>query len=376
MSQILRYLQAQNDAMVRQLGDWVNQNSPTYDKTAVDTMGLMLVQAFQQAGANLTATYPQSGLGDHYALTYGEGSSQILLLCHFDTVWPIDEAQKRPFTVENGHATGPGVHDMKAGILIGLFALKALNHFQMKPNYKLVWLLTGDEEIGSPTSREIIESEGRKSRYCLVLEGAHNQSVLTTARKGIGRFQLTVTGRAAHAGVEPQHGASAIEEMARNIQLLHALNDFERGITVNVGVISGGERPNIIADYAVADIDVRVDSMVDGEWVSQQIFGLQPQTPGCRLQVTGGITRPPFEASSAGLTLFEKAQTIAEDLGFQVKSYKSGGGSDGNLVAALGVPTLDGLGSLGGGAHALTEYTVIEALSFRAALLAELLMQL
>jgi glutamate carboxypeptidase len=199
---------------------------------------------------------------------------------------------------------------------------------------------------------------------------------LTVARKGIGRFRLTVTGRAAHAGVEPQRGASAIEELARNIQFLHALTDFERGVTVNVGVISGGERPNVIADHAEADIDVRIDSQADGEWISQQIFKLQPQTPGCRLRVTGGITRPPFEISSAGLELFEKARTIADDLGFQVQRYKSGGGSDGNLVAALGVPTLDGLGSLGGGAHALNEYTVIEALPLRAALLAELLMQL
>ena len=162
MSQILNYLQSQKSEMVRQLAGWVNQNSPTYDKAAVDAMGFMLVQAFQQAGATLSATHSQPDLGDHYALTYGEGDSQILLLCHFDTVWPIDEAKKRPFTVENGHGTGPGVHDMKAGTLIGLFALKALSHLQLKPDHKLVWLLTSDEEIGSPSSRQIIESEGRK----------------------------------------------------------------------------------------------------------------------------------------------------------------------------------------------------------------------
>ena len=376
MSQILTYLQHQQEAMVSLLAQWVNQDSPTYDKPAVDIMGQMIAQAFVEAGGNLTTTHSQLEMGDHYMVTYGDGDRQILLLCHFDTVWPLGEAQKRPFTIENGRGTGPGVHDMKGGTLIALFALKAIHHLQLHPRYKLVFLFTSDEEIGSLTSRTLIEAEGKKSDYCFVLEGSHNKSRLTTSRKGVGRFNVEVAGIPAHSGVEPQKGASAIEELARQIQSLHAMTDFERGVTVNVGVISGGERSNIVAARATAEIDLRVTTQADGEEFSQKILGLQPQVDGCQVHVTGGINRGPFEETPAGLALFAKAEAIAQGLGFSVEKFSSGGGSDGNLVAALGVPTLDGLGSLGGGAHALTEYTVLNALPLRAALLTELIMQL
>jgi glutamate carboxypeptidase len=339
-------------------------------------MGQMIVQAFVEAGATLEATYPQPAWGDHYKLTYGEGETQILILCHFDTVWPMAEARNRPFTIEAGRAKGPGVHDMKGGTLIALFALKALHELGVKPRRRLVYLFNSDEEVGSPTSRALIEAEGQKSNYCLVLEGAHNRSVLTTSRKGVGRFQLEITGVSAHAGVEPQKGASAIQELSYQIQALHALTDFGRGITVNVGVVSGGERSNVVAAQAQAEIDLRVTTRADGEEITQKILNLQPKIPGCRLHISGGLNRGPFEETPAGLALFEKAQGIAQALGFQVDKFNSGGGSDGNFVAALGVPTLDGLGSLGGGAHALSEYTVLEALPQRAALLAELIRQL
>ncbi len=376
MSQFLAYLTERQAEMVETLAGWVNWDSPTDNKAAVDEMGARLVEAFTAAGAILSATHPQPDLGNHYTLSAGEGDCQILLLCHFDTVWPMNEAKRRPFSIENGRARGPGVHDMKAGTLIALFALKALAHLKVRSRCKLKILLTSDEEIGSPTSKKIIEAEGRKSSACFVMEGAHNRSTLTTSRKGVGRFFLKVTGRAAHAGVEPEKGASAIEEVARQIQTLHAMNDYGRGISVNVGVISGGERPNIVAAHAAAQVDVRVKTREDGEAVSRKILGLQPHLPGCRLTVSGGITRAPFEETPAGLALFKRAQTIAHRLGFQVEKFSSGGGSDGNLVGALGVPTLDGIGSLGGGAHALTEYTVLDALPLRAALLAELITEL
>ncbi len=375
MSQILAYLQSQQPAMVEMLAQWVNHDSPTFNKAAVDSMGQMIVNAFVETGASLTAVHPQTELGNHYTLTYGQGGRQILLLCHFDTVWPLGEAHKRPFTIANGRGLGPGVHDMKGGIVIGLFALKALQHLGRQPRGKLVFLLTGDEEIGSPTSRALIEAEGKKSQTCLVLEGSRG-GPLTTWRKGVGRFDLTITGVPAHSGIEPEKGVSAIEELARQIQALHAMTDLERGITVNVGVIAGGERPNIVARQARAEIDLRVMSRADGEEFSQKILGLQPYLPGCRLEVTGGLNRWPFEETPAGLALFEQARAIANRLGFDVGKIGSGGGSDGNFVAALGVPTLDGLGSLGGGAHALTEYTELDALPLRAALLAELLTSL
>jgi glutamate carboxypeptidase len=221
----------------------------------------------------------------------------------------------------------------------------------------------------------LIEAEARRSDYCLVLEGSRN-GPLTTWRKGVGRFDMEITGLAAHAGVDPEKGVSAIEELACQTQILHGLTDFGRGITVNVGVVSGGERPNIIAPYARAEVDLRVMTRADGEELSQKILGLQPQLPGCQVRVTGGMNRWPFEETPAGLALFEKAQAIARALGFEVDKIGSGGGSDGNFTAALGVPTLDGLGALGYGAHALSEYVVLEALPLRAALVGELMVQL
>ncbi len=375
MSQILTYLKSQQKTMIDMLEQWVNQDSPTLDKPAVDTMGQMAVDAFVEAGATLAAIDSQPEMADHYSLTYGQAARQILVLCHFDTVWPLGEAKKRPFTIENGKGKGPGVHDMKSGMLAGLFALKAIDHLQLKPHHKLVYLLTGDEEIGSLSSRQLIEAEAKKSSYCLVLEGSMG-GPLTTWRKGVGRFHMEITGRPAHSGVEPQKGVSAIEELARQIQILHAMTNFERGVTVNVGVVSGGERSNIIAHQATADIDLRVMTRADGEVFCQKIMGLQAQLPGCQLRVSGQMNRWPFEETPAGLALFERARTIAKELGFEVDKIGSGGGSDGSFVAALGVPTLDGLGSLGGGAHALTEYTVLDALPLRAALLAELMLQL
>ncbi len=375
MSQILDYLKSEQQSMIDTLERWVNHDSPTFNKQAVDKMGQMLVDAFTEAGGLLAQTYPQTERGDHHRVTYGQGDRQILLLAHFDTVWPMGEAKKRPFTIENGYGKGPGVHDMKSGVLIGLFALKAIQQLEVIPNYKLVYLLTSDEEIGSPTSRALIEAEGKKSSYCLVLEGSLG-GPLTTWRKGVGNFRLDITGVPAHSGIEPQKGVSAIEELAHQIQTLQAMTDLKRGVTVNVGAISGGERPNIVARKAHADVDLRVMTRGDGEEFRQRILNLQPKLSGCRISVSGEINRWPFEESPAGLALFEEARAIAKRLGFEVGKCGSGGGSDGNFVSALGVPTLDGLGSLGGGAHSLDEHTTLDALPLRAALLATLIVQL
>jgi glutamate carboxypeptidase len=361
--------------MVDMLAQWVNQDSPTYDKNAVDTMGQMIAKAFVEVGCRLTTTHPQPERGDHYTLAYGEGTQQILLLHHFDTVWPMNEASQRPFTIVDGCGKGPGVYDMKAGTLISLFALKAIDHLQLKPRHKLVYLLTSDEEIGSPTSRSVIEDEGKQSDYCFVYEGAINLG-LTIARKGVARFKMNITGLAAHSGVEPDKGVSAIEELARQIQGLHALTDFNRNLTVNVGVIKGGERPNIVAPHAFAEIDLRVATQADGDEYVEKILNLQPQLSGCQLNITGQMNRSPWEETSANLALFEKAKHISEQLGFPTDKRYSGGGSDGNFVAALGVPTIDGLGAVGGGAHALTEHVILDMLPIRAALTAELIMSL
>jgi glutamate carboxypeptidase len=264
---------------------------------------------------------------------------------------------------------------MKAGLVVACFAMEALRQLNRQPAKNVVFVLNSDEEIGSLTSRDLIEAEARKSDFCLVVEPAR-QGALTTWRKGVGRFGLTVRGLASHSGVDPEKGVSAIEELAHQILALHSLTNLEAGTTVNVGVISGGTRPNVIAAEAQAEIDLRVMTRAEGERMVAAILGLKPHDPRTTLLIDGGLNRPPFEETPTGLALAQKAQAIAAELGFSTGIIGSGGGSDGNFAAGLGVPTLDGLGGVGAGSHALTEHTVIEFLPKRAALLAELILQL
>lgn len=376
MSQLFEFLQSRQEEMVRTLAEWVNHDSPTFDKAEVDAMGRRIARAFVDVGAG-QEVHSQPERGDHYTLSWGPaaGSGQILLVGHFDTVWPLGEAQQRPFAVSDGRATGPGVYDMKSGLVIGLFALRALAHFGLLPERRLVLLLNSDEEIGSPTSRALIEAEARRSDYCLVLEPSRG-GPLTVWRKGVGRFVLEVTGVASHSGVDPEKGVSAIEELARQIQRIHALSDLERGTTLNVGLIEGGTRVNVVAARARAEIDLRVKTVAEADRLVPQLLNLEPALPGTSIAVRGGLNRPPFEETPAGLALFERARSIAARLGFDLDRTGSGGGSDGNFTAALGVPTLDGLGAVGGGAHALSEHILVDSLPQRAALLAELIVAL
>lgn len=360
--------------MLSTLEHWVNHDSPTFDKPSVDALGSQIADAFAQLGASVEI-HPQAEYGDHYRVAWGEGTRQILLLAHFDTVWPVGEASQRPFVVRDGKATGPGINDMKSGIVMGLYALRALVETGQTPAHRLVYLLTSDEEIGSPTSRTLIQTEARRSDYALVLEPARGGS-LTTWRKGVGRFVLEITGLSSHSGVDPEKGVSAIEEMAHQILNLHAMNDLERGTTVNVGIVQGGSRVNVVAGSAQAELDLRVMTTAEGKRMEDAILGLAPILKGATLKVSGGINRPPFEESVAGLDLYERAQACGAQLGLALNKTGSGGGSDGNFTAALGVPTLDGLGSVGQGSHALTEYVLVDSLPQRAALLAELVLDL
>lgn len=360
--------------MLDLLERWVNHDSPTFDKASVDALGHQIADTFSNLGAAVEAQ-PQSEFGDHYRVVWGEGARQILLLAHFDTVWPIGEAARRPFTVRDGRASGPGINDMKGGLLIGLYALRALLEMGQMPAHRLVYLLTSDEEIGSPTSRALIEAEARRSDYTLVLEPAR-AGALVTWRKGVGRFLLEITGVSSHSGVDPEKGVSAIEEMAHQILGLHAMSDLERGTTVNVGIVRGGGRVNVVAASAQAELDLRATTAAEGRRMEQAILGLTPTLKGTSIQVSGGINRPPFEESAAGLALYERAQACAERLGLELNKVGSGGGSDGNFTAALGVPTLDGLGVVGQGSHALSEQIIIDSLPQRAAVLAELVLDL
>ncbi len=374
MSVVLEYLTARQPNMLDTLEEWVNHDSPTFKKQAVDALGRQIADAFARLGASVEVI-PQSEHGDHYRIAWGQAERQILLLAHLDTVWPMGEAARRPFAVRQGKATGPGVNDMKAGIVVGLYALRALIETGRSPGHRLVYLLTSDEEIGSPTSRSLIEAEARRSDYALVLEPSRG-GPLTTWRKGVGRFDLEITGVASHSGVDPEKGVSAIEEMAHQILKLHAMSDLSRGVTVNVGVVRGGSRVNVVAASAQAELDLRVMTAADGKRMESAILGLTPVLEGTKVRVTGGINRPPFEESPAGLALYERARRVGARLGLDLGKVGSGGGSDGNFTATLGVPTLDGLGAVGQGSHALSEYVVVNSLPQRAALLAELVLDL
>jgi glutamate carboxypeptidase len=373
-SRTLEHLTGELPHMLDRLEDWVNQDSPTHDKPAVDALGRQIADAFAREGA-LVEAQPQPQCGDHYRVSWGQGSRQILLLAHFDTVWPLGEAARRPFAAGDGRATGPGVNDMKSGIVVGLYALRALIQMGRMPVHRLVYLLTSDEEEGSATSRPLIEAEARKSDYALVLEPSRG-GPLTTWRKGIGRFKLEVQGVAAHSGVDPEKGVSAIEEMARQILKLHGMTDYERGVTLNVGVVEGGTRVNVVAAAARADVDLRVMTLAEGDRMEKAVLSLAPSLPGTAIRVSGGINRPPFEETAAGLALYQRARQVGARLGLELDKTGSGGGSDGNFTASMGVPTLDGLGAAGQGSHALSENISVASLPQRGALLAELVLEL
>jgi glutamate carboxypeptidase len=281
-----------------------------------------------------------------------------------------------PFRLANGRAYGPGALDMKAGLVIALFAVDALRAAAASPRRRFVFLWTSDEEIGSHTSRALIERQARRSAGVLVLEpGTGPRGKLKTARKGVGEFTIEVQGRAAHAGVNPQHGVNAVHELAFQIARISRFADPSRGITVNAGIIEGGTRANVISERARAQVDVRCSFAADGKRLEAQFRALRPILPGARLRVSGGMNRAPMERRVAA-QLFAKAQALAMQMNLRLEESSTGGGSDGNFTAALGVPTLDGLGGVGAGAHTPDEYVVTRFLPQRAALLAELLSSL
>lgn len=380
MIEIETYLLRRQAEMEEMLERLVMIESPTLDGRAVNQVGEALSQAFREMGAGVERL-PQATYGDHLRVTWGEGSRQILLMGHLDTVWPIGETQRRPFRVTGGGAagprtgTGPGSFDMKGGLVIGLFALAVLRDLGLKPAHRLVFLFNSDEEVGSPTSRAAIEAEGKRSDYALVLEPSR-EDALVTWRKGVGRFELEIGGVASHSGAAHERGISAVEELAHQVLRLEGMTDYGQGTTVNVGIVRGGSRVNIRPESAYANIDVRVLTPEEGRRMTDAILGLQPVNPKARLAVKGGLNRPPWAPSQANEALFERARRVGNAMGTQFYPTGTGGGSDGNFTAALGVPTLDGLGIVGEDAHALTEWVDLDSLPRRAALLAGLLLEL
>ncbi|GAB6933415.1 M20 family metallopeptidase [Calditerricola satsumensis] len=374
MSAILAYLARHCDAMLRDIETLVRAASPSTRKALVDRCGRVLAELVAARLGVRGERIPQAEVGDHYRFAIGDGDRQVLLLAHHDTVW---EEGRLAFRVEGSRAYGPGIFDMKGGIVQAVWALKALVDLGVPLAKRVVLLSTSDEEIGSPTSRALIEAEARNSAAVLVLEPAAGaDGALKTARKGVGLYRLTVRGRAAHAGSDPDKGVSAVAELARQVLALEALAAQEKGTTINVGVVRGGTRSNVIPEAAEAEIDVRAATLDEARRVDAAIRGLKPVLPGATLAVTGGINRPPMERTAAIGALFARARVIAARLGFSLSEAAVGGASDGNFTAALGVPTLDGLGCVGDGAHAEHEHIVIDALAPRAALLAHLLAEL
>ena len=389
------YCYAERDWLLEFIEALVAIESPSDDPAAVNRCGAELASRLEAIGAVITRVSPtlahlrrgfhlrqgyggQAGAqaGDHLRASFGQGPRQILLLGHFDTVWPIGQLKTMPLRRENGRLYGPGVFDMKAGIGLATLATRAVMAGGRLDRCQVVMLWTTDEEIGSTTSRALIEAEAKRSAAVLVFEPSLPGGGLKTSRKGVGQFEMTVRGVSAHAGLDPGKGISAVRELARQIIAIDDLQDPARGITVTVGVIEGGTRANVVPAEARATIDARAVTRADAERLERAMKALAPHIAGTSVSVTGGFDRPPLERTADVVRLFEQAQLAAKDLGLTLEEGSAGGGSDGNFTAALGVPTLDGIGAVGDGAHALYEHVEIDALVPRAAVIAGLLARL
>lgn len=349
--------------------------SPSDDPQAVNRCGAELAARLSSIGGAVTRI-SSAPAGDHLRASFGQGPRQILMLGHFDTVWPIGQLKTMTMKRENGRLYGPGVFDMKAGIGLATLATRAVMENGGLGNCRVVMLWTTDEEIGSDTSRALIEDEARRSEAVMVFEPSLPGGALKTSRKGVGQFEMTVRGVSAHAGLDPGKGISAVRELARQIIAIDDLQDPASGVTVTVGVVSGGTRANVVPAEAHATIDARAVTRADADRVERAMKALSPQIAGAQLTVTGGFDRPPLERSEGVVKLFEAAREVAAGFGLTLDEGSAGGGSDGNFTAALGVPTLDGFGAVGDGAHAIHEHVEIDALVPRAAVIAGLLARL
>ena len=363
-------------SLLSELERWVNMETPTTDAARVNALMDFVGSGLAEAGVSLTRIPGRDGYGDNLIVRVDprSGVKPILVVGHLDTVWSTGTLAKMPFRIDGDRAYGPGILDMKAGSFAAVYAVREIARQRTPTRRPITLVLTPDEEVGSPTSRAIIEEQAAGAALALIPEPAGPGGVCVTARKGVGR--LRVDGVGSHAGSAFGDGASAIVELAHQILRLHGMVDATRGITLNVAPIEGGSRPNVIAPEATAEVDLRVPTVADGERMTELILGLRPVDPRCRLTDTGGMNRPPFAESPAGLALYRRVRDLAALLGLDIGTQHRGGGSDGNFTAALGVPTLDGLGCPGAGAHANHEHILWRELETRVALMATLLEEL
>jgi glutamate carboxypeptidase len=373
LESLLKRLKAQRTAMLTSLNRLVELESPSNNKTALDRLSEHLAAEFKKLGGRISF-HKQDQTGDHLQVDFPGPGKPVLILGHIDTVWDVGTLASMPFRVSSGRAFGPGTFDMKAGIVQALYAIRALQELNGRLSRALILLLVADEEVGSHSSRRITEKLAKQSAAVLVLEPAQGPNgALKTSRKGVGEYHLKVTGREAHSGLDFEKGASAVLELARQLAAIEKFSDVKRGITVNPGVIRGGTRTNVIAGEAGAEIDARVSRLKDIPYLDKKFRSLKPFDKRCKLEIKGGIGRPPMEKSEQVVALFTLAQQLARELGWELEEASVGGGSDGNFTAALGIPTLDGLGAVGDGAHARHESVVIAEMPRRAALLARLI---
>ena len=357
------------ECTVVRLRQLVETESPSDDPAGVNRAGV-LVQTWAEAQGGRTRRYADGTFGDVLELKFGpESGAGVLILGHLDTVWPLGTLHAMPWREADGKLWGPGVLDMKAGVSMALAAIAALRAVQGALTRPVTLLLNPDEEVGSAVSRAHTERLAREAEAVFVLEPAQGLAY-KTARKGVGHFELRVEGIAAHAGVDFEKGHSAVREAARLVEKVSEWSDLRRGLTFNAGVIRGGTRPNVIAAECCVEVDARVVAMEDIAEVEGMFAGLQVTDAACRLTVSGGINRPPMERSPGTVALFRQAQRLAAEIGLHLEEASTGGGSDGNFTAALGVPTLDGMGAVGAGAHAAHEHVVVAHLAERTALLA------
>jgi glutamate carboxypeptidase len=370
--QTLSYLESLQTMMLAELLQWVEIESPTTVKEAVDRFGIVVADEFRKIG--MTVEMNQQRVRGNHILARWSGGSQrpVLLVGHIDTVWELGTFEKLPIRVEGNVARGPGIFDMKGGILIVLFALRLMKEQGLEKS-NITVLLNSDEEEGSDSSRALIEAEARKSQCALIFEPGGPDNSLKTKRRGVGRYDVLAHGRAAHAGVEPAKGVSAIHELAHQIREIQSWNQMREGISAHVGIVQGGTRVNVIPAEAEAQVDVRCDTAADMAWLDSRFKNLAAHLPEARIEIRGGFDRPPLERTDSVLSLYNEVQQIASEIDYPITEFWTGGGSDGNFTAAAGTPTLDGLGPEGAAAHALDEHILISSLPRRTTLLFHLL---
>jgi glutamate carboxypeptidase len=349
---------------------WVEIETPTDAPEQVNKLASLVAGLYRDLPTSIERIAGRDGCGDHLVArsSWGQDAPGILILSHLDTVHPIGFIERLPFRIEGDSAFGPGIYDMKGGAYLAYHAFRRLCADGSRSPLGITQLYVSDEEIGSPTSRALIEREGQKAKYVLVTEPARDGGKIVTGRKGVGRFEVFIKGVPAHSGTRPRDGRSAIRELANVIQTLEAMNDPKRGITVNVGVVKGGTRPNVIAEEAYAEVDARLPTIADADEVVPKILNLKSRSEGVTVTVKGELNRPPYEKGNAGAALYEHARTLAAEIGFELVDTFTGGGSDGNFTAPT-TATLDGLGVDGKGAHTHYEQLYISSIEPRARLL-------